>query len=334
MDVLLLVGALLLIVLASELFTNAIEWAGNLLRLSTGATGSLLAALGTALPETVVVVVALIGGGSGSQGVAIGAVLGSSFLLLTLGAGITGFAVLARRRSRHLVAESTQVRRDLGVFLSAFPCAVVATILNRPERIVIGVLLLAIYAAYARATVAAGDVREETPEPLHLLRWRSSPPGAGRRPHGGAVAAQLLAGMVLLVVGSELFVQALEGAAKSFGIDALILALIVVPFATELPETVNSVLWVRSGDDSLAFGNVAGAATFQACILGFLGLSFTSWNLGAAGLISAGCTLATALFLLAVTRGGRAHGLLLAVAVLPWVGYAVLELVTRGRLGG
>jgi cation:H+ antiporter len=333
-DVLSLVGALLLIVLASELFTNAVEWAGSLLRLSTGATGSLLAALGTALPETVVVIVALAGGGSGSEGVAVGAVLGSSFLLLTLGAGITGFALLARRRRPHLAAESAQVRRDLGVFLTTFPCAIVATILTRPERIVVGVLLLAIYAAYARATVVAGNVRDETPEPLHLLRWRASPPGAERRPHRGAVTLQLLAGVVLLVVGSGLFVRALEGAARSFGIDSLVLALIVVPFATELPETVNSVLWVRSGDDSLAFGNVAGAAAFQACILGFIGLSFTAWDLGAAGLISAGCTLVTALFLLAVTRGGRAHGALLAGAVLPWLGYAVAELLTRGRLGG
>jgi cation:H+ antiporter len=331
-DVLILVGALILIVLASELFTNAVEWAGSLLHLGTGATGSLLAALGTALPETVVVVVALAGGGASSERVAIGAVLGSSFLLLTLGAGITGFAVLVRRGRRHLVAERAQVRRDLKAFMTAFPCAIISTILTRPERIVVGVLLLLIYAAYARATLVAGGVREETPEPLHLLRWRSS--ASAGRPHGGAVALQLLAGAVLLVVGSELFVRALEGAAQSFGIDALVLALIVVPLATELPETVNSVLWVRSGDDSLAFGNVAGAAAFQACILGFIGLSFTSWNLGGAGLISAGCTVGTALFLLVVTRDGRAHGGLLSVSLLPWVGYAIVELLTRGRLGG
>jgi cation:H+ antiporter len=346
-EVLILVGALLLIVLASELFTNAVEWAGSLLHVGSGATGSILAAVGTALPETVVVVVALAGGGGAAQRVAVGAVLGSSFLLLTLGAGITGFAVLTRKRRRQLVAERAQVRRDLNVFLTAFPCAIAATVLTRPERIVVGVLLLAIYAAYARATLRAGGPRDEMPEPLHLLRltrgWgrarrsrakRSEAEARSALPRRGAVGLQLAAGVVLLVVGSELFVQALEGAAQSFGIDSLVLALIVVPFATELPETMNSVLWVRSGDDTLAFGNVAGAAAFQACILGFLGLSFTGWDLGAAGLISAGCTFVTGLFLLAVLRGGRVHGALLAGAALPWVGYAVAELLTRGRLGG
>jgi hypothetical protein len=34
----------------------------------------------------------------------------------------------------------------------------------------------------------------------------------------------------------------------------LVLALVIVPVATELPETLNSVLWVRSNDDMLAFG--------------------------------------------------------------------------------
>ena len=58
---LLFAGGLLLIVIGSELFTNAVEWAGYRLKLASGATGSLLAALGTALPETAVPVVALIG---------------------------------------------------------------------------------------------------------------------------------------------------------------------------------------------------------------------------------------------------------------------------------
>ena len=44
---LLFVASLLLVVIAAELFTNAIEWAGHILNLGTGATGSLLAALGT-----------------------------------------------------------------------------------------------------------------------------------------------------------------------------------------------------------------------------------------------------------------------------------------------
>jgi cation:H+ antiporter len=144
------------------------------------------------------------------------------------------------------------------------------------------------------------------------------------------VAAQLLVGAILLAVASGLFVSAIRSAATDLGLSALLVAVVAVPFATELPECLNSVLWIRSGDDGLAIGNVAGAAAFQACILGFVGVSFTTWQLGGAGLLSAACAFATGLGLL---RGGRAHGGWLLVAALPWLGYVVAELAISGRLG-
>ncbi|HYA00029.1 MAG TPA: sodium:calcium antiporter [Candidatus Binatia bacterium] len=330
MTALLLIGALVLIVVAAELFTNAVEWAGYLLRLGTGATGSLLAALGTALPETVVVVVALLGGAAQSDRIAAGAVLGSSFLLLTLGGAVTGAAALARRDGRRLQAEASQVRRDLGTFLSAFGCAVASSLVDRPQRVVIGVLLLLLYAGYAGGTLREKGKEGRMPEPLHFVRWRTDPPP------GAVVAIQLIVAVALLVVSSDLFVHGLQGAASSLGIDPLILAVIIVPFATELPEAANSAIWVHARDDGLALGNVFGAAAFQACILGFVGISFTSWDpkhLGAAGLISAGCAFGAGLYLLGVLRRGQAHGGWLLVAALPWVGYAAAALALHGRLG-
>jgi cation:H+ antiporter len=327
MTALLFVGALALIAAASELFTNAVEWAGHLFHLGSGATGSLLAALGTALPETMVVVVALVGGSPDSGQIATGAVLGSSFLLLTLGGAITGVALLTRAGAHHLRVEPAQIRRDLGVFLSAFGCAVAATLLSRPERVVIGVLLLILYAGYARATLGERTADGGAPEPLHFIRWRTGPPP------WAVVAAQLLTGAILLAVGSGLFVDAIHTAATNLGLSALLVAVIAVPFATELPETLNSVLWIRSGDDGLALGNVAGAAAFQACVLGFVGISFTTWDLGTAGLLSAACAFATGIYLLGLLRGGRAHGGWLLLGALPWLGYVVAELALSGRLG-
>jgi cation:H+ antiporter len=327
MTALLFLGALLLIAVASELFTNAVEWAGHLLHLGSGATGSLLAALGTALPETMVVVVALVGGASDSGQIATGAVLGSSFLLLTLGGAITGLALLTRAGSRHLGVQPAQIRRDLGVFLSAFGCAVASTLLSRPERVVVGVLLLFLYAGYARATLDERADGGDAPEPLHFIRWRAGPPP------WPVVAAQLATGAILLAVGSGLFVDAIHSTATSLGLSALLVAVVAVPFATELPECLNSVLWIRSGDDDLAIGNIAGAAAFQACVLGFVGISFTTWELGSAGLLSAACAFATGLYLLGLLRDGRAHGGWLLVAAVPWLGYIAAELIISGHLG-
>ena len=55
------------------------------------------------------------------------------------------------------------------------------------------------------------------------------------------------------------------------GLDPTILALIIAPIATELPEKFNSVLWVRTGKDTLAMGNITGAMVFQSCVPTVLG---------------------------------------------------------------
>jgi cation:H+ antiporter len=326
-EVLFFIASGVLILFASELFTNAIEWAGFRMHLASGATGSLLAAIGTSLPETVVPIVALAAHAPSADSVAVGAVLGAPFLLLTLGSAVTGIAVLSRRRQRLLIVDRSQARRDLGVFVIAFSAALICAVLPYGARIVVGIALLVAYAAHVIMTLRGSSPAEEMPEPLHIVRWR---PG---QPHAGFITVQLIVAVALLVLGSQLFVTALNDAAVSLHIAPLVLALVIIPLATELPETMNSVLWVRSRDDTLAFGNVAGSATFQACILAFIGVVFTSWSIGGAGLISALFTLATAIGLLALMWRGRAHGGLLVLAALPWLGYVIAQLVTAGRLG-
>jgi cation:H+ antiporter len=323
---LLFIASLVLVVVASELFTNAIEWAGYLLNLGTGATGSLLAALGTSLPETVVPIVALATHSKGANLVATGAVLGSPFLLLTLGAGLTGVAVVIRGGARRLVVDKSQARRDLGVFLGAFTVAVLSSLLPGGARIAVGALLLITYAVYVVATLRGSAAAGESPEPLHIVRWR---PG---EPHPVLVTVQLIIAVALLVLGSQLFVTALDRTASALEVPILVLSLVIVPIATELPETLNSVLWVRTNDDALAFGNVAGSATFQSCILAAIGIVFTTWQPGSAGYISATLTLLTAAFLLALLWRGKAHGELLMLVLIPWLVYVVAQVATGGRL--
>ena len=323
---LLFAGGLVIIVAAAQLFTNAVEWAGFRLDLASGATGSLLAALGTSLPETVVPVVALISRRPSATAVASGAVLGSPFLLLGVGVAITGIAVSVRRDST-LHLDPGQARRDLGVFLGAFSVVLLALVLPAPVRIGIGVCLLLTYGLYVRATLRGGDASGEVPEALHLLRGRSGEPPTW------VVVLQLVVSVGMLVIGSDLFVSALNDTAAALHANPLTLALIVVPVATELPETFNSVLWVRSGDDGLAFGNVAGSAAFQACVLGFVGLTFTPWRPGFNGILSGLLTLAVAAGLFALLRHGSARGRWLMLAGVPWVGYVVLQVISGGHLG-
>ena len=90
---------------------------------------------------------------------------------------------------------------------------------------------------------------------------------------------QLLVGLGAMVFGAHLFVEHLLGIADALGVDPLVLALILAPLATELPEKVNTFFWVREGKDALALGNISGAMVFQSTIPIGIGLIFTDWHL-------------------------------------------------------
>ena len=324
---LLFVAGLVVIVAASELFTNSVEWAGYRLRLGEGATGSLLAALGTALPETIVPVVALLSRAHDAESVAIGAVLGGPFLLFTLGFGITGIAVALRRRDPVLAANAAQLRRDIGAFFAGFSLLAVSLVLPLPARAVVALLLVAVYGGHVRRTLRSSDATGSVaPEPLHLLRWQRDDP------HALGVVVQLLGSTVLLVIGADIFVRALTDAAPVLHINTLVLAVLLVPVATELPETLNSVLWVRTGDDTLAAGNIAGATAFQACLTGSIGVAFTGWRPGAAGLLVGAVTVVAGLAALALLRDGRCSGRRLMLLMLPWAGYTAAVLALGDRI--
>src|SRR5919107_4004271 len=97
MDALLLLFSFAVVLAGALLFTNAVEWIGHKLNIGEGAVGSVLAAVGTAMPETLIAIVALLSVNEGSEDVAIGAIVGAPFLLSTLAMGLVGlFAFLYR----------------------------------------------------------------------------------------------------------------------------------------------------------------------------------------------------------------------------------------------
>ena len=88
----------------AELFTNGVEWIGEGFGLSEGAVGSVLAAVGTALPETLLPLVAILSGHGRGEEIGTGAILGAPFMLTTLAMVVVAVAVLVtgrggRRRS-------------------------------------------------------------------------------------------------------------------------------------------------------------------------------------------------------------------------------------------
>jgi cation:H+ antiporter len=291
MEVFLLVASFAVILAGALLFTNAIEWIGHKLVLGEGAVGSLLAAVGTALPETLIAIVALVGA-TKSEDVAIGAIVGAPFLLATLAMGLVGLTAYLYRRRRaqgiELRAHVPTLDRDLAFFMVFFGLAL-ALGFGAPEsiRVPAGIIGVASYFAYVVFTVrGAGPLQpHETLNPLIIVRGDNEPPM-------WLVVIQCLVGLGAMIGGAHLFVEELLHVAEDLGVEAIVLSLILAPLATELPEKVNSFFWVREGKDALALGNITGAMVFQSTIPVGIGLIFTEWELGGNAAVSVALGLA------------------------------------------
>jgi cation:H+ antiporter len=282
MTALQMLAAFVLIIGGAVGFTNAVEWLGQRLNLGEGAVGALLAAVGTALPESTIPIVALVsGGGKEAEEIAIGAIIGAPFLLGTLAMLlVVGSAhVFKRRREQgiEVALEERATKRDLTWFLALMPVGLLLGISGAPDAVkYAGAAALVLgYGAYVRSTIKgggdAGDAEEL--EALYFDTSREDPPNTLQ------MGLQFVVSLAAIVFGAELFVGAVEDIAKSVGISPLVLALVLAPLATEMPEKANSVLWVRRGKDALALGNITGAMTFQATLPVALGLVFTHWDL-------------------------------------------------------
>ncbi|NWG38557.1 MAG: sodium:calcium antiporter [Hydrogenophilaceae bacterium] len=276
-------GFLILILVAAEVFVNALEHLGEKLRISEGVTGSIFAAVGTALPETLVPLLAIFAGTANTrvnEEIGVGAILGAPLMLSTLSLFLMSLAVLKKRgRDGHLTPERSGLKRDLDFFLMAFSLSLVAMFIPHAQswvRAAIAFVMVMIYFIYIMLTLRASSklVADGHATEAEEHMWLSR---LGLPENMPLILIQLALGLALLVAGAKGFIHGVEHAAPILGISALVLSLMIVPIATELPEKVNSILWIRKHKDTLAFGNISGAMVFQGTLLPAIGISLTPW---------------------------------------------------------
>jgi len=171
-------------------------------------------------------------------------------------------------------------------------------------RLAIGMGLVLMYFIYilltlrASAKLVENGHGTEAGKPMLLTRL-GLPPGMP------VILVQMVLGLALLVAGAKGFIHGVEATAAWLGMSALLLSLIIVPIATELPEKVNSVLWIRRRKDTLAFGNLTGAMVFQGTLLPAIGIMLTPWDPRIEVLAGVLITLVGALWLrVLLARGG------------------------------
>lgn len=293
-----LIVSLSIILLGAELFTNSVEWLGHKWRLAEGAVGSLLAAVGTALPETMIPIISILAEKDPAAAeIGIGAILGAPFMLTTLALALTGLAAVIIKHCRHtpiiMVINPQVIQRDLLFFLILYSLSISAALTDQPccrpiivATLVAGYLLYVWLTLKSRSSSAGAHLR-----PLYL-NWGS------KEPRQSLVLVQSTLALGCLVAGAHLFVQQIEKLAVLVNLSPLILSLIIAPVATELPEKLNSLIWVYQGKDTLALGNITGAMVFQSSLITALGIALTPWQLTTPALMSAILTLTSASLIL------------------------------------
>ena len=309
---------------ACALFTNAIEWLGKRRNLSEGAVGSVLAAIGTTLPETSIPIVAIFFGATREEAeVGLGAILGAPFMLSTLVVPMLALLLLvyARlgKRGRSFRLNYKDITVDLTCFSLAYMVALAcAFVPSRPVHMMAAVGLLSLYGYYVKLKFSDDESNEPSElGPLLFSKHATTPSYA-------VITLQALAGLGGLALGAHLFVSAADATAHLLAISPLILALLIAPLATELPEMSNSFLWLYQKKDRLAVGNVTGAMVFQGTVPVSVGLLGTEWTLAPSALVTMVlAVVATGSLLLQAAWSGQWRPWLLMIGAVLYIGYAM-----------
>jgi cation:H+ antiporter len=340
----LLIASAAVIYLSCTWFVNAVEWLGQRLKVGPMAVGTILAAFGTALPESVVTFTAVVfGDGAQAKDIGVGAAMGGPLALATVAYAVTGWMMLARRRrdpapvlvgagrgSSHGVETGSpgqnadddlgdlrRLGRDQTWFLVIFIVKVALGLVAFAFKPWLGLLFFAAYAVYFWREIRGGGEAGEVEELAPLLLQRRRP-----YPQTWAVVAQTMLALVIIFAASHLFVSQLDTLGPMLGLSAAVTALLLSPIATELPEIMNVVIWVRQGKTPLALANISGAMMIQATVPSGLGLLFTPWRFDTALLVAGLATMAGIGYLLILVRTRQFTAKTLSLAAVFYLAFA------------
>jgi cation:H+ antiporter len=283
--------------------------------------------VGTALPESAVTLVAAVGGhGAPEQGIAVGAAMGGPLALSTIAYAVAGLTLLVQRRQPEPeeYGDLRKLRRDQMWFLAIFVVKVGLGLVAFAVKPWLGLLFFAAYAVYFWWEIRVPTVPDALGEALEPLRIQRGTPHPATR----AIVGQTLVTVAVVFGASQLFVRQLEAVAPLLGLPATATALLLSPVATELPETLNALIWVRQGKTRLALANVSGSMMIQATVPSGLGLLFTPWRFDRPLLASGIATMAAIGYLLLALRARvTARRLAAALAFYALFGIALIPLL-------
>jgi cation:H+ antiporter len=268
--------------------------------MSHAAAGSLLAAVGTAMPETMIPIMALIfGHGHAGEEIGIGAILGAPFMLSTLAFFLLGVTMQilhwrGRRDNLNFNVDLKAMTFEMKFFVPIFAFVFIVSLIgNRLLNHVAGVALILLYVLYVKISLKhEGMEHEEYCDFFYFAKYLRMPC------NGPGITCQLIVGLAGIILGAKIFVGSISQLSIILGFPALIMSLLIAPIATELPEKFNSISWTIKRQDTLALANVTGAMVFQSMIPVAIGLFLTEWNLGHTEMLNLIFALASSIIVL------------------------------------
>ena len=306
---------------ACEYFVNGVEWFGRKAGVSQNAVGTVLAAFGTALPESVVTFVAVVFGHTNSaKNIGVGAALGGPLVLATIAYPIVGIMLLITRSQPPRVPielNRQRLGRDQSWFLLIFAFKIALGFMAFALKPWLGWLFLTAYAAYTWAEVRhEGDAPEGELEPLRFQPKAENPSWT-------RTVLQTVLALAVIFGASHVFVDQLGTVGPWMGMPSTLVALLLSPIATELPETMNAIIWIKQGKHRLALANISGSMMIQATVPTALGLLFTPWLFDGVLAVAGAVTALVIAGLLLLLRFNALTPIRLALFLLGYVAFAV-----------
>ena len=310
LNIVLLVIGFALLVKGADLFVDGAVGISRRLRIPAVVVGLTIVAFGTSAPEASVSVAAAL---AGSNGIAVGNVLGSNMFNLLVVTGLSAIfmalpvskGILKRDYPFMLLITAVM----LGMFLFVTP-----NDLSRAD----GIILLILFVFFIVYTV------------IGALKSRSSQPEEeGETP--GLFKSLLISviGIAAIVIGGDLVVDNATAVAIAWGMDEILVGLTIVACGTSLPELVTSVVASRKGENDIAVGNVVGSNIFN--ILLVLGLSSTINPIGVGGEVIIDTVILIAVCVIFAVpmyknkRLGRVSGVLMVLTYAVYLTYIIMR---------
>ncbi|MCM1144534.1 MAG: calcium/sodium antiporter [Blautia sp.] len=244
LQLLLLVAGFVMLVKGADWFVEGASKVAEKFGIPPLVVGLTIVAMGTSLPEAAVSTSAAL---KGSAEITIGNVLGSNILNVLLILGITSVI-------RPLKVQKSTVKYEMPMVIGASVLLAVLGLFDGVVGRIEGVILLAGMVAYLwylfqMSKKGQAVVEEDTP--------------TGKNDSLLKLLFLIVLGGIMIVLGSDITVDAATALAKLFGMDERLIGLTIVAFGTSLPELVTSATAAIKGKADIAIGNIVGSNLFN-----------------------------------------------------------------------